>query len=98
MRVSRNLQTVQRDGLRSIAKALDRGLDGHDEFNEIPRLKREGRRSAAALGHKLGHWKARPYAPRTTATAWCARCLAPAYINLDNGARVYGQAVEKECN
>ena len=47
-------------------------------------------RHGRAAARELGHWKRRPYAPNTAATAFCTHCSAAAVINLENGPDATG--------
>ena len=78
MKVKRGARAVEKDGLRAIERALAAGTLPADEYRELNTALRHGRATARALGHDLGRWKRRAYAPNTAATAFCTRCSAAA--------------------
>jgi len=68
-----------------------------DEFGELPSALRAGRRAAKELGHELGRWKRRPFAPETAATTHCMRCSKVICIDLSIGTEAHGPAATGEC-
>ena len=96
MKVQRGVQAVDRAGRDVIGRAAMKGPPA-DEYGELKVVLREGRAAAAALGHKLGNWKRRVYAPNTAATAYCTRCLLAAAVNLELEAKAIGPAVTVRC-
>lgn len=96
MRVKRGTRAVEADGLKAIHRALESGPPS-DEYGELARVLRDGRAAAVALGHQLGRWKRRVYAPNTAATAFCRRCSMAAAVNLENSSRPNGPAVSQSC-
>ena len=95
-RVSRSVRAVAADGERAIARALQNG-PAKDEYEELKEVLKEARDNAKALGHRLGHWKRRPYAPNTAADATCLECGKRAMVNLEIGSHAHGDAVENRC-
>ena len=91
MKVKRGARAVEKDGLRAIERPLAAGPPA-DEYRELATALRHARAAARQLGHNLGHWKRRPYAPNTAATAFCTHCSAAAVVNLDNGPDATGPA------
>ena len=96
MKVKRGARAVEKDGLRAIERALAAGPPA-DEYRELNTALRHGRATARALGHDLGRWKRRAYAPNTAATAFCTRCSAAAVVNLENGPNATGPATREPC-
>ena len=96
MKVKRGARAVEKDGLRAIERALAAGPPA-DEYRELNTALRHGRATARALGHDLGRWKRRTYAPNTAATAFCTRCSAAAVVNLENGPDATGPATREPC-
>ena len=96
MRVKRGARAIEKDGLRAIERALAAGPPA-DEYHELNTALRRGRAAARELGHNLGRWKRRVYAPNTAATAFCTRCSAAAVVNLENGPDATGPAVREPC-
>lgn len=96
MRVKRGARAVEADGIKAINRALESGPP-RDEYGEFERALRAGREAAAALGHRLGRWRRRVYAPNTAATVACQRCGAVAVVNLENASEASGPAVTRRC-
>ena len=96
MKVQRGAQAVERAGRDAIARAALAGPP-KDEYDELDSVLRDGRATAARLGHKLGKWKRRVYAPQTAATAYCTRCCLAAAVNLELRATAIGPAVTVRC-
>ena len=96
MRVKRGARAVEADGIKAINRALESGAPS-DEYDELATVLRAGREAALALGHRLGRWRRRVYAPNTAATVACQRCGAVAVVNLENGSQASGPAVTRRC-
>ena len=96
MKAKRGAQAVEQAGRAAIARAAVAGPP-KDEYGELADVLRAGRRAAADLGHKLGNWKRRVYAPDTAATAYCTRCRLAAAVNLDVKGAAIGPAVTVRC-
>ena len=96
-RVKRGARAVAAAGERAIAEARDKGPPT-DEYGELGEVLKEGRASANALGHQLGHWKRRPYAPNTAADATCMECSAMAMVNLEIRSSAHGPAITTQCS
>ena len=96
MKVTRGARAVEAEGVKAIEKARQAGAP-RDDYDELPDALKLGRAKAAKLGHTLGPWKRRVYAPDTAATAHCTRCQAPAIVNLEHSAAPRGPAVTECC-
>ena len=95
--MKRGTRAVAAAGEQVLAKAREKGPPS-DEYGELDEVLREGRANAKALGHQLGHWKRRPYAPHTAAVATCGVCAAMAMVNLDIQSTAHGPAISKRCS